>query len=98
MPSPAMTIHGHASAGASLIGPDLPSSTGAALLVPAGVGRDGSRIAIGIRGAVATLQPDLVRQLALRPGNEELRIERDAALRSGVELHHPAVEPALVEL
>src|SRR6516225_1976284 len=57
-----------------------------------------SRIAIRVRGAIATLQTDLVRQVSLRPFDEELRVERDAALGLGVELHHPALESAFVEL
>src|SRR5262249_16624726 len=56
-----------------------------------------SRIAVGIRRAVAALQSNLVRQLALRPGNEEFRIEGDTAVRIGVELHHPAVESAVAK-
>src|SRR5215469_3444287 len=39
-----------------------------------------------------------MRQMALGPGDKEFWIERDAAVCSGVELHHPAVEPALIEL
>src|SRR5262249_19834175 len=57
-----------------------------------------SRITEGIRRAVAALQPHLMRQLSLRPFDEELGIEGDAAFGLGVELHHPAVEPSLVEL
>src|SRR5215469_4404220 len=91
----ATMIHGQRSAGGLLIvagrrpsfamqpDPELPG---------------GSRIAIGIRRAVTALQPDLMRQVPFRPGQEELRIEGKAAVRIGVELHHPAVEPALVEL
>ena len=50
-----------------------------------------SRITIRLRGAVAAVEPDLVRSMRLRPLDEEFRIERNAALRPGVELHHPAV-------
>src|ERR1051326_5646877 len=39
-----------------------------------------------------------MRQLSLGPIDEEFGIEGDAALGLGVELHHPAVEAALVEL
>ena len=35
----------------------------------------GSRVAVGIRRAVAALEPDLVRQVALRPVEEELLVE-----------------------
>src|ERR1043166_5632847 len=38
-----------------------------------------------------------MRQPALRPIEEEFGIEGDAALGLGVELHHPAVEAAVVE-
>src|SRR5690242_7671427 len=57
-----------------------------------------SRIAIGIRGAVAGLQTDLMRALSLRPIDEEFRIEVDAALRLGVELDHPAVNSFRIKL
>src|SRR5215469_3061571 len=81
-----MTIHGHAPA--SVIGARLPFS-----ILPAC-----SRITEGIRRAVAALEPHLMRQLSLRPLDEEFGIEGDAAVGLGVELHHPAVEPAVVEL
>ena len=51
-----------------------------------------SRIAVGIRRAVAALEPHLIRAMALRPFDEEFRVGRDAAFRIGVELDHPAVE------
>ena len=35
---------------------------------------------------------------ALRPVDEELRVEGDAAIRAGVELHHPAVDALGIEL
>src|SRR5262245_25914165 len=57
-----------------------------------------SRVAVGVGRAVAPLQPDLVRQLAFWPVDEEFWIEGDAAVRVGVELHHPAVKTVLVEL
>src|SRR3974390_3529375 len=57
-----------------------------------------SRIAVRIGEAVAALEPDLVRKPAFGPFDKELRIKRHAAVRAGVELHHPAVETALVKL
>jgi hypothetical protein len=56
------------------------------------------RIAIRIRGGVATLQPDLVRPVAGRPVNKEISVELDAAFGLGVDLDHPAVEPLRIEL
>src|SRR5260370_8188654 len=41
---------------------------------------------------------NLVRQMPLRPVEEEFRIDGDAAARLGVEFNHPAVEAAFVEL
>src|SRR3954470_14823518 len=61
-------------------------------------GASSSRGAVRIRRAVAAFEPHLGRQLSLRPVDEEFWIEGDAALRVRVELHHPAVEAALVEL
>src|SRR5262245_20362239 len=61
-------------------------------------GRARLRIAVGVRRAISALQPDLMRQLTFRPIDEEFRIECDATLALGVELDHPAVEPALVQL
>src|SRR5580693_6729895 len=60
--------------------------------------RSPSRIAIGIRGAVAPLQADLMRALALRPIDEEIGIEGDAAAGPDVQLHHPAVDAFGIEL
>ena len=60
--------------------------------------RQASWIAIGIGRAVATFEPDLMRQVSCRPFDEELLIELDAAIRMSVELHHPAVKSAMVEL
>src|SRR5215831_15912235 len=57
-----------------------------------------SRIAIGIRRAVAALQPHLVRSVPFRPIDEELGIERDTSRGPGVELDHPAVDPLRIEL
>src|SRR6516165_8511594 len=57
-----------------------------------------SRIAIRIRGAVAAVEPDLVRSMRLRPLDEEFRIERNAALGPGVELYHPAVDSIGIQL
>src|SRR5690349_14614489 len=56
------------------------------------------RIAIGIRGAVAALQANLVRTLPFRPVDEEFRIEGHAALRLDVELHHPSIDALRIEL
>src|ERR1051325_7205452 len=56
------------------------------------------RIAIGIRGAVAALQANLVRALPFRPVDEEFRIEGHAAVRLDVELHHPAIDAFRIEL
>src|SRR6516225_2547378 len=39
-----------------------------------------------------------MRALSLWPVDKELRIERDAAVRLGVEFHHPAVDPFRVKL
>src|SRR5215813_14007794 len=58
----------------------------------------GSRIAIGIRRAVAAVEPHLMRAMRLRPLDEKFRIERDSAFRPGVELHHPAVDSLGIEL
>src|SRR6266508_3065481 len=57
-----------------------------------------SRIAIRIRGAVTPLQADLMRPMALRPMDEEFRIERDTSGGVGVELDHPAVDALRIEL
>src|SRR5262245_7749297 len=84
----------------------LPEDAQVGLGRPLGQGRPtagappgaGSWIAIRIRRAVAALQVDLVRQVALWPVDEEFRVERNAAARLGVELHHPAVEAAFIKL
>src|SRR4051812_28066174 len=47
---------------------------------------------------VAALQTYLVRTEAVLELEQEVRIERDAALRSDVELRHPAVDAVRVEL
>src|SRR5262245_64062190 len=39
-----------------------------------------------------------MRAVALRPGDEEARIESDAAALARVELHHPAVDAVRIEL
>src|SRR4029077_7870093 len=57
-----------------------------------------SRITIGIRGAVAGLQANLMRTLSLRPVDKEFRIKGDSAARLGVELDHPAVDPLGIKL
>src|SRR5205807_10189523 len=49
-----------------------------------------SRIAIGIRRTVASLQPNLMRPMAFQPVDEEFRVEYDPSRGVGVELHHPA--------
>src|SRR5262249_24619453 len=59
-------------------------------LVPSG-------IAIGIRRAVASLQPDLMRPMAFRPIDEEFRVERDASGGVGVEFSNPAVDAFRIE-
>src|SRR5438552_2263487 len=51
-----------------------------------------SRVAIRVRRAVAALEPHLVRTMRLRPLDEELVVEGDAAGGVGVELHHPALD------
>src|SRR5262249_61910733 len=43
-------------------------------------------------------EPYLMRQMPLGPGDEEPGIEGNAAIGVGVELHHPAVESACIEL
>src|SRR5262249_20320851 len=60
--------------------------------------RPPSRMAIRVGRAVPALQANLVRALPLRPVNEELRIEGNPAVRFGVELHHPPIDPFRVEL
>src|SRR5262249_62388181 len=57
-----------------------------------------SRIAIRIRRTVAPLQADLMRPVALRPIDEEFRIEPYSSCGIGVELHHPAVDTLWIEL
>src|SRR5262245_36545020 len=39
-----------------------------------------------------------MRAVAFRPGDEEARVEGDAAVRARVELHHPAVDAVRIEL
>src|SRR6478752_6411867 len=56
------------------------------------------RVAIGVRRAIAALQPDLMRTMRFWPGDEKPLIERDAALGLGVELDHPAFDPFRIEL
>src|SRR4029079_11837184 len=60
--------------------------------------RPPSRITVGIRGTVATLQADLMWALPRWPVDEEFRIERHAAAGLDVEFHHPAVDTLGVEL
>src|SRR5262249_24270016 len=55
-------------------------------------------VAMGAGRAVATVEPDLVRPVAVAPMDEELRIKGDAALGPHVELHHPAVDAIGIEL
>ena len=57
-----------------------------------------SRIAVGIRRSSRHLQPNLMRPVALRPFDEELRIELNAAAGIDIELHHPAVDSLRIEL
>src|SRR5215475_13751240 len=80
MPSPASASHGHSAVMAE-------AHAGGA---SATIGRC-SRIAIGVRRAVAPLQSYLMRQMALRPLDEERRVECEAAFRLGVKLDHPAL-------
>src|SRR5262249_47611440 len=56
------------------------------------------RIAIGVGRAVAALQPHLVWPVALRPVDEEFRVEANAAFGLGIELDHPAVNAVGIEL
>ena len=56
------------------------------------------RIAIGIRGRVSALQAHLMREVAIRPGQEEVFIKFDSTLWLGVDLHHPALDPIGIEL
>src|SRR6516162_2133659 len=58
----------------------------------------GSRITIRIRRTVASVKPDLVRSMVLRPFDEEFRIEGNAAFGLCVELHHPAVDSIGIQL
>src|SRR5262245_32764101 len=68
------------------------------LRVYAGTRRLTSRIAVGVGRAVAALEPHLVRAMRCRPSHKELGIEGYAAIRIGVELHHPAVNAVGIEL
>src|SRR5262249_59979396 len=72
------------------------SSIGAALTAIAL--RRTSRVAIGVGRAVASVEPDLVRPVAVGPMDEEFRIKGDTALGPHVELHHPAVDAIGIEL
>ena len=47
-------------------------------------GRRRSRITVRVGRAIASLEPDLVRPMTLRPVDEEVSIERDAALRARI--------------
>src|SRR4051794_9044875 len=57
-----------------------------------------SWVAVGVRRAVAALQPDLMRKVTLRPVEEELRVAGDPTVLADVELDHPAVQALVVEL
>src|SRR4029077_8546670 len=57
-----------------------------------------SRIAVGIRRAVAAFQPHLVWTMWRRPFHEESLVEGDASARLGVELYHPSLDPVGIEL
>src|SRR5258708_1810823 len=57
-----------------------------------------SRIAIGIRRAVAAFKTHLVRPVRRRPVHEEFGIEGDAAFWIGVELDHPSLDAIGIEL
>src|SRR4051812_10320455 len=58
----------------------------------------GRRVAEGIRRTVATLEPDLVRAVAGREIDPELRIERQAAALADVGLDHRAWHAGRIEL
>src|SRR5215469_2476800 len=63
--------------------------------------RDGERAsgeAIGIRRRVAALQAHLMRQQTLRPVDEKVGVKLDAALRLGVDFHHPSLDSVRIEL
>src|ERR1700704_4156364 len=62
------------------------------------VGAISSRIAIGVRRAVAALEAHLVWPVRRRPVHKELGIEGDAAFRIGVELDHPSCNAVGIEL
>src|SRR5260370_31983303 len=57
-----------------------------------------SRIAIGIRRAVAAFKTHLARPVRRRPVHKESGIESDAAFRIGVELDHPTLDAIGIEL
>src|SRR5262245_39943206 len=57
-----------------------------------------SRIAVGVRRAVAAFEPHLVGTVWGRPPHKEPGIEGDAAVRIGVELHHPTLDTVGIEL
>src|SRR6185295_15122166 len=59
---------------------------------------EGSRIAVGIRRAIASFQPHLMRAMSAGPIDEEILVERDAAFGLGIELDHPAAKPIRIEL
>ena len=56
-----------------------------------------SRIAERVGRRVATFKPDLVHAVILRL-HEKIRVPTNAALRSHIELHHPASDARGVEL
>src|SRR3984885_13688482 len=57
-----------------------------------------SGIAVRIGRTVAALQPDLMRSVTFGPRQEELLIERKAAVGSGIQFDHPAVNALGIEL
>src|SRR5262245_6056879 len=57
-----------------------------------------SRIAVGIRRAIAALEAYLMGTVRCRPAHEKPLVEGDAALGLGVELHHPTLDAIGVEL
>src|SRR6185437_9287562 len=60
--------------------------------------KSGRRVAERIRRAVAALEPNLVRAVAVSELDEEIRIERDPAVRTGVAHHLDAAHALRIEL
>src|SRR5215204_5180411 len=62
-----------------------------------GTGGCGLRIAVGVGRGVAALQPHLMRPLVTEV-EEEVRVEGHPANRVSIELDHPALDAAGIEL